>query len=138
MDLYAALAEKRIPVTPACVEIADSCDLCGRCDYQCYFVTEMRPTAVMRALKEHIRLHLAGGGEVLAPEKDVILDELRQIVGNDWATSDRAIALTYAHDPCPVAEPRMPGYVVMPGSTAEVAAVVRLLNRHSVPYAVRG
>jgi hypothetical protein len=138
MDLYAALAEKRIPVTPACVEIADSCDLCGRCDYQCYFVTEMRPTAVMRALKEHIRLHLAGGGEVLAPEKDVILDELRQIVGNDWATNDRAIALTYAHDPCPVAEPRMPGYVVMPGSTAEVAAVVRLLNRHSVPYAVRG
>jgi hypothetical protein len=138
MDLYVALAEERIPVTPACLEIADSCDLCGRCDYQCYFVTEMKPTAVMRALKERIRLHLAAGGAVLAPEKDAILDELRQIVGDEWASNDRAIALTYAHDPCPVAEPRMPGYVVMPGSTAEVAAVVKLLNRHHVPYAVRG
>ena len=47
MDLYAALAEGRIPVTQKVVEIADSCDLCGMCDYQCYFVTEMRPTAVM-------------------------------------------------------------------------------------------
>jgi len=35
------LAEDRVPVTRACVEIADSCDLCGTCDYQCYFVTEM-------------------------------------------------------------------------------------------------
>jgi len=138
MDLYAALAEERIPVTQACLEIADGCDLCGLCDYQCYFVTEMKPTAVMRALKERIRLHLAAGNAVLAPEKDVILDELREIVGSEWASNDRAIALTYAHDPCPVAEPRMPGYVVMPGSTSEVAAVVKLLNQHHIPYAVRG
>lgn len=30
MDLYAALAENRVPVTEKCVEIAESCDLCGR------------------------------------------------------------------------------------------------------------
>ena len=138
MDLYAALAENRIPVTEQCVEIAESCDLCGRCDYQCYFVTEMRPTAVMKALKEHVRRHLDEGGGVVAAETDGILDGLREIVGDDWATGDRAIALTYSHDPCPLAGPRMPRYVVMPGSTAEIAAVVKLLRRHDISYAVRG
>ena len=69
MDLYAALAEGRVPVTPACVEIADSCDLCGLCDYQCYFVTELKPTSVMRALKEHVRTYLENGGKALAAER---------------------------------------------------------------------
>ena len=44
MDLYAALMEGQVPVTEKCVEIAESCDLCGKCDYQCYFVTELRPS----------------------------------------------------------------------------------------------
>jgi len=138
MDLYAALAEDRIPVTEKCVEIAESCDLCGKCDYQCYFVTEMKPSAVMRALKEHIALHLKSGGEVLAAEKDSILDGLKEIVGEYWASNDRAVALTYAHDPCPMAEPRPPEYVIMPESTAEISSVITLLNRHKIPYAVRG
>ncbi len=30
MDLYAALAENRVPVTEKCVEIAESCNLCGK------------------------------------------------------------------------------------------------------------
>ena len=138
MDLYAALMEERVPVTPKCLEIADGCDLCGLCDYQCYFVTEMRPTVVMRALKEHVRHYLEGGGEVLASEADPILDELQKIVGAEWATNDRAIALTYSHDPCPVAEPRLPNHVIMPGSAAETQAVVKFLNHHKIPYAVRG
>ncbi len=138
MDLYAALAENRIPVTEKCIEIAESCDLCGRCDYQCYFVTEMKPSAVMKALKEQIRLHLDNNGEVLKADKDPILDRLKEIVGDFWATSDRAVALTYSHDPCPVAEPRMPDYVVMPETTAEISAVIKLLNIHKIKYAVRG
>jgi hypothetical protein len=138
MDLYAALAENIIPITEKCVEIAESCDLCGKCDYQCYFVTEMKPTAVMKALKEYVRLHLKNGEEVLVAQKDVILDGLKEIVGDYWATSDRAVALTYSHDPCPVAKPRMPDYVVMPNSTVEISGVIKLLNRHNIPYAVRG
>lgn len=43
MDLYAAIAENAIPITEKCVEIAASCNLCGKCDYQCYFVMELRP-----------------------------------------------------------------------------------------------
>lgn len=138
MDLYAALAENKIPVTEKCIEIADSCDLCGKCDFQCYFVTEMKPSLVMNALKEHIKLHLANGGEILMPEHDSVLEELKGIVGEYWATNDRAIALTYSHDPSPVAEPKMPGYVIMPNSTAEISAVVKLLNSHNIKYAVRG
>lgn len=138
MDLYAALAEDRIPVTEKCVEIANSCDLCGRCDYQCYFVTEMKPTVVMKALKEHVSRYLNDGGEVCSSEHDVILDELKGIVGDYWATGDRAVALTYSHDPCPVADTRMPRYVIMPVTTAEISAVIRVLNRRNVPYAIRG
>ena len=138
MDLYAALAEERIPVTEKCLEIADSCDLCGKCDYQCYFVTEMKPSLVMKALKEHIRIHLNNGGEVVMPEKDSILDELKGIVGDYWVTNDRAVALTYSHDPSPLTVPKMPAYVIMPDSTTEVSSVIKLLNRYKIPYAVRG
>ena len=138
MDLYAALAENKIPITEKCVEIAETCDLCGKCDYQCYFVTEMKPTTVMKALKEHVRLHLKNSGKVLAAPKDNTLDGLKEIVGDEWATSARAVALTYSHDPCPIAEPRMPDYVIMPNSTAEISGIIKLLNRHKIPYAVRG
>ena len=138
MDLYAALAENKIPITEKCVEIAETCDLCGKCDYQCYFVTEMKPSVVMKALKEHVRLYLTNGGEVLVAQKDNTLDELKELVGDEWATSDRAVALTYSHDPCPIAEPRMPDYVIMPNSTAEISGIIKLLNRHKIPYAVRG
>ncbi|MFZ0280886.1 MAG: FAD-binding protein [Bacteroidales bacterium] len=138
MDLYAALAENRIPVTEKCIEIAESCDLCGRCDYQCYFVTEMKPSAVMKALKELVSLHLNNGGAVLQVKNDSILDGLKEIVGDYWATNDRAISLTYSHDQCPVAEPRMPDYVIMPETTGEISEVIKHLNNHQIPYAVRG
>ena len=65
MDLYAALAENAIPITEKCVEIADSCNLCGQCDYQCYFVNEMRPSKVMRALKDHVGAHVKNGGKIV-------------------------------------------------------------------------
>src|SRR5450759_5154457 len=55
MDLYAAIAENAIPVTEKCVEIADSCTLCGKCDYQCYFVNEMRPSKAVSYT--HLRAH---------------------------------------------------------------------------------
>ena len=138
MDLYAALIEEKVPVTEKCLEIADTCDLCGKCDYQCYFVTELRPTKVMKALKDHVADHLEKGGEVIKEEVDEVLKELKKIVGDFWATSDQAIAVTYSHDPSPVAEPTMPDYVIMPGTKEEVASVVKRLNRQKIPFAVRG
>jgi hypothetical protein len=64
MILYEALAENKISVTEKCVEIANSCDLCGKCDYQCYFVNEMRPTKVMEALKNHVETFIENGGKI--------------------------------------------------------------------------
>jgi hypothetical protein len=32
----------------------------------------------------------------------------------------------------------MPDYVIMPNSTAEISGIIKLLNRHKIPYAVRG
>src|SRR5690606_17942841 len=71
-------------------------------------------------------------------EPDEVLVELKKIVGDYWATSDRAIALTYAHDPSPIAAPTMPDYVIMPSTKEEVSAIVKLLNHHQIPFAVRG
>ena len=48
MDITAAVLEKRIPVTTGLVEVANECTLCGICDKQCYFVTELRPLAVLK------------------------------------------------------------------------------------------
>jgi len=124
MDLYAALAEGKIPMTERAVEIADGCDLCGRCDPQCYFVTELRPTRVMKALKDLVSNHRKSGGPVEIPEQDEVLRKIRDIVGDEWATSDRAVALTYSHDPSPLGPPRMPSYVVLPRTPQEVSKLV--------------
>jgi hypothetical protein len=138
MDLYAAIAEKTIPITDKCVEIADSCELCGKCDYQCYFVNEMRPSKVMGALKEHIAAHMKSGGEVVHVKDDQILAEIKKIVGDDWATNDPAIRIAYHHDLCPHVTFKMPEYVVLPNSAEEISSLVKLLNKHGVPYVVRG
>ncbi len=138
MDLYAALAEHKVPVTEKCVEIADSCDLCGKCDFQCYFVNEMKPSIVMGALKTLVGDYLESGGIIKKSAEGPHLHELRAIVGEEWATSDRAIAITYSHDPCPVAMPRMPDYVVMPGTRDEIASLLKMFTREKLKWAVRG
>jgi len=138
MDLYAALIENKIPVTEKCVDIAESCDLCGKCDYQCYFVTEMRPSKVMKALKEHVSAYLKNGGTVTITKDDEVLAGIKKIVGNNWATSDPAIAVTYSHDLCPLAVPKMPDYVIMPETKEEISSLIKLLNNFKVPYTIRG
>lgn len=138
MDLYAAIVEKTIPVTEKCVEIANSCNLCGKCDYQCYFVHEMRPSKVMSALKDYIEMYVKNGGKIVQPEDDEILIALKRIVGDFWATSDPAIRITYHHDLCPHVTFKMPSYVVLPNSKEEISLIITLLNKHQIPYIVRG
>src|SRR5512143_3948372 len=127
MDLYAALVEGLVPVTEMAVEAAESCNLCGLCDYQCYFVTEIRPTRVMRALKDYVAAHAPAGGRFEPPAPDAGLDGLRAIVGAEWATNDPAVAAAYAHDPGPLSVRKLPAYVVLPANRDEVAALVRYL-----------
>lgn len=138
MILYEALAEHRIPVTEKCVEIADSCNLCGKCDYQCYFVNEMRPTKVMEALKNHVAAFIKEGGKPKPAKDDGILTEIRNIVGNEWATNDEGITVTYSHDLSPISDPKTPDYVVMPNTKEEIASLVKLFKHHNIPYTMRG
>ena len=138
MDLYAALADNLIPITEGLVHIAETCTLCSVCDLQCHFVTGLRPLKVMKALKDRVEDYLKSGGKpaVIAPDEP--LRRLKSIVGAVWATNDPAILVTYANDPFPLADMKMPRYVVLPGTREEVAAVVRLANELGLPYAVRG
>ena len=138
MDLYAAIAENTIPVTEKCLEIADSCNLCGKCDYQCYFVNEMRPSKVMKALKDYVGEYLKSGGKIALTKDDKILAEIKSIVGDFWATNDPAVRITYHHDLCPHVTFKMPEYVVMPNSKEEISSIIKLLNNYNISYIVRG
>lgn len=136
--LYEALAENKISVTEKCLEIANSCNLCGKCDLQCYFINEMRPTKVMEALKNHVDTFIKNGGKIKSPKEDKLLTEIRKIVGDNWATNDEAITVTYSHDLSPISEPKIPDYVVMPNTKEEITSLVKLFNKNNIPYTMRG
>ena len=138
MDLYHALSENILSVTEGLVDIARTCTLCGICDKQCHFVTGMRPMKVMKALKDYVEAHIRQGKEVKKTESDDTLKHLRKIVGDEWATNDPAILLTYANDPFPLADMQMPRYVLLPETAEQVSAIVSLANELGLPFAVRG
>ncbi len=138
MDIYRGLAEGVLPVTEVLLDIADTCTLCGLCEMQCHFVTGLRPSRVMAALKDYAAVHRSKDNPILCSSEDETLRRLREIVGAAWAANDPAILFTYADDPFPLAGPQMPRYVVLPGSPEETAAVVRLANDKGIPYIVRG
>jgi hypothetical protein len=138
MILYEALTENKITVTQKCIEIADSCDLCGKCDYQCYFLNEMRPTKVMEALKNHVETFVKNGGEIKVAQKDSMLDEIQKIVGTEWATNDEAITVTYSHDLSAISDPKYPDYIVLPNTKEEIASLVKLFRKNNIQYTIRG
>ena len=65
MDIYAALAQGVIPVTPGLVDIAETCTLCGKCVQAC-------PTGALEAVcvedAEMQKIRKAENLEVLQPE----------------------------------------------------------------------
>lgn len=138
MDIVHALAESELPVTERLVDIAETCNLCGICEKQCYFVMELRPLEVMKALKDVVDAHIADGKEILVPESDSVLDRLREVLGEEWASNDPAILTCYARDPGLFTGVQLPKYVVMPSSREEVSSIVKICNEHEVPYVVRG
>jgi len=138
MDIYAALADGEIPVTEVLADIADTCDLCGICDRQCHFYTEMRPSKVMTALKDYVDTYRKQSGEIVKLLPDNGLKELRAIVGEEWASSDPAILVTYSDDPFPLTPVRMPRYVTLPKTRDEVSGIVRFALEKQLPYVIRG
>lgn len=70
-------------------------------------------------------------------DMQIVSERLAEIVGPEHVTDEQFILLTYTQD-FGIQPPRWPGCVVKPGSTEEVAAVLRLANDLQVPVAVRG
>lgn len=137
MDIYHALEKNLIPVTPRLKDIADTCTLCGHCDKQCYFVTELRIGRVMRALKEYVDA-VPPEQVVPGPEPDDFLRGVKEIVGSEWASSDPAVCIAYAADPSPGLGPCVPRAVAMPESTRQVSDLIKICNREDIPFVVRG
>ncbi len=138
MDICSALANDLLPLTEGLVDIADTCTLCGICDKQCHFVTGMRPMKVMRALKEHVDALIKEGRKIVATESDETVRTLQEIVGDQWATNEPAILLTYANDPFPLAKMQVPRSVVLPAVRDEIVEIVNFANKNDIPYVVRG
>ncbi|MFC1608133.1 FAD-binding oxidoreductase [Candidatus Latescibacterota bacterium] len=138
MGVYYSLAQKRILFTPRVVELAESCDLCGICDKQCYFVTGLKPMDVMKALKEYVDAMHAEGHAVIEPVEDEILIEFQNITGKQWSSNDPADLAAYAEDPAPVSQYTMPRYVTLPRSAEEIAQILKVCAKNKLPWAVRG
>jgi len=66
-----------------------------------------------------------------------LADALAAIVGQRHVRTAAGERLTYASDGLPTHR-RVPGLVVLPGTTAELHAVIRLLAVHGVPFVPRG
>ena len=139
MDLYAALAEGKIPVTEKCVEIADSCDLCGM----------MRLPVLLRHGNASVAGHESVEGAWSPPTsrrgarskrgpRTACCGRCGTLSEMNGQPTTEGIALTYSHDPCALAVTKMPEYVVMPGTREEISALVRLFNRNGIPWVVRG
>ncbi|MCL4496158.1 MAG: FAD-binding protein [Firmicutes bacterium] len=65
------------------------------------------------------------------------VEELKQAVGPDFVLTDSMDLLPYSCDAYTLAQ-EAPAAVVLPGNTAEVQDVVRVLRSHHVPFLARG
>jgi len=67
-----------------------------------------------------------------------LVDELATIVGSEHTLTGDAISDDYAHDEALTVTWTMPAVVARPGTTAQVAAILRLASAHDVPVTARG
>ncbi len=137
MVLYQAVSEGKVPLTERLVDIVRSCSHCGICDRQCAFVTGLRPARVMRALEEWVEAALDESAPEPSP-RNALLERFQAVTGEPWASSDPAILVTYASDPCPSSSEVMPRWVALPKTTREVSAILKICREEGISYAVRG
>ena len=72
---------------------------------------------------------------------DAVLTELEQALGSEHVHTSKTARFSRARVPAPFPVHRwaehVPDVVVMPGTTEEVAEVVRIANRHRIPIVPR-
>jgi hypothetical protein len=138
MELVKHLNEGRIKPTEKLLEIANSCTLCGICDKQCNFTTQLRPEKVARAIKEYVN-NLDKNEFQSVPEDD-ILRGLREIVGEEWASNDPSIIVSYIKSILPPdlkPDSGLKYYIVMPETTEQVSKIIKFANKHNIPFMTR-
>jgi len=134
MELVKHLADGTVKPTQILLDIANSCSLCGICDKQCNFATQLRPEKVAQALKEYAN-SLDSSDFQDVPE-DTIVKGLRAIVGEQWATNDPMIIASYVRSIIPPGVP-LDFYIVMPETSEQVSQIVQFANTHNIPYLPR-
>jgi glycolate oxidase len=69
---------------------------------------------------------------------ETLKSALEAIVGAAHVLTGAAITEDYSHDESLAAEPHPPDFVVLPDTTEQVAAVLRLASSHRIPVTARG
>jgi len=134
MEIIKQLDSDRIKPTRALKDIVNSCNLCGFCDKQCNFTTQLRPEKVAKALKEYVEgLNESDFHDI--PEDDIIKG-LREIVGERWATNDPVIISSYTMTIIPK-DGELNYYITMPETTEQVADIVKFAIKNNMPYQPR-
>jgi hypothetical protein len=134
MELIKHINEGRIVPTEKLIEIANSCTLCGLCDKQCNFATQLRPEKVAQALKEYV--NTLNKSQFLKVPEDDIVKGLQEIVGVTWATNDPVIVSSYIRSIIPPDTP-LEYYIVMPENTEQVSKIIKFANTHNIPFLPR-
>ena len=73
---------------------------------------------------------------MLIEEKDELLEQLRQIVGEEYATNDPAIRIGYSRDQ--VLTTKGPDYVVAPESKEQIQEIMQLATEREIPVIPKG
>jgi len=134
MELIKHLSEGKIKPTEKLIDIANSCTLCGICDKQCNFATQLRPEKVAQALKDYA--NTLDKSEFQDVPEDAIVRGLREIVGEKWATNDPMIIASYIRSIIPPDVP-LDFYIVMPETTEQVSRIIQFANTHNIPFLPR-
>lgn len=134
MELVKHLQQGRIKPTEKLLEIADSCSLCGICDKQCNFATQLRPEKVAQALKEYVAT--LDKTQLQKIEEDDIVTGLRGIVGDEWATNDPVIISSYIRSIIPP-NAALNYYIVMPETAEQVSKIIQFANTKNIPFLPR-
>ena len=134
MEIVKQLDSGHIKPTKKLKDIVNSCSLCGICDKQCNFTTQLRPEKVAKALKEYVE-DLDESEFQQVPE-DQNLKGLREIVGEEWATNDPVIISSYTMTILP-RENELNYYVVMPENTEQVSKIIKFANKNNLPFLPR-
>jgi len=134
MEIVKQLDSGRVKPTKKLIDIVNSCNLCGICDKQCNFATQLRPEKVAKALKDYTEN--LDKNEFQSVSEDNNLKELRAIVGGEWATNDPIILSSYINSIISSGSD-LNFYIVMPENSEQLSKVIKYANKNNLPYLPR-